>query len=425
MNSSKILENAYYQEWAFVYGRKFLLTILAIGSLLVTHKIGIYIGNLLFPDTSALQIIVQLAFIFLGYAGIDWVLANALASASNVETDQDKASRKTIWIFAIAALASTLLLSLSSNFFISNEMAGTPKLDEFNNQVQKAMVQDSILKMQAFTQLTNATKEQNTLVKEAKREKRRLIQKAVNNGSASWQSDYQLHKNNFKAWFWVCTSCPKKYQNYRNNILAAIRDGDHLIYEAKNHKKFVQSSLSPTLSYQLSKDSLLISVKDNAIKLEEERKFREDQLNIILLVLTLGCAILALILTYVLKEHRKRYGQQVIENNVKMVMVIFDIFNRLGNAFTDLFYTVIVQPFNFLKSKGYIKSYELVSNRLTISVTDNGTNATVNKTSISVNRLCLNCSTDISDKRSDAKYCGDKCRMEYHNFVPHKRRNQK
>ena len=425
MNSSKILENAYYQEWAFVYGRKFLLTILAIGSLLVTHKIGIYIGNLLFPDISTLQIIVQIAFIFLGYAGIDWVLANALASASNVETDQDGTSRKTIWVFAIVALASTLLLSISSNFFISNEMAGTPKLDEFNNQVQKAMVQDSVLKMQAFNQLTNATKEQNTLVKEAKLEKARLIQKAVNGGSASWKNDYQLHKNNPKAWFWVCTSCPKKYRNYRDNILAAIQEGDQLIYEAKNHKKFVQSSLSPTLSYELSKDSLLISVKENTIKLEEERKFREDQLNIILLVMTLDCAILALILTYVLKEHRKRYGQQVVENNVKMVMVIFDIFSRICNAFTDLLYTLIVQPFNFLKSKGYIKSYELASTRLTFTVTDKGNNVSVNDMSTNVNRLCLNCSTDISDKRSDAKYCGDKCRMEYHNFIPHKRRKQK
>ena len=38
--------------------------------------------------------------------------------------------------------------------------------------------------------------------------------------------------------------------------------------------------------------------------------------------------------------------------------------------------------------------------------TDNGTDK----------RLCMNCETGIDYKRSDAKFCGDKCRREYHSF---------
>ena len=417
--------SAYYQEWAFVYGRKFLLSFLALGSVLVTHKIGSYIGNLVFPDFLIPQIAIQIFFVALGWAAIDWVLANALSSASNV--DDVKGGKRPVWVFAIAALSSTLLLSISSNYFISGEMAGDTYLDDFNLQVKQAMVQDSVLKMKAFNSLENAAKDQNKLLSAAFKEKSRLISIAVQKGSKSWQNDYLRDKNNPKGFLWKCRRCSQSYKNYRQTILNATKQGDQLIYEAKNHKKFVQKSLSSTLSYSLSNDSLLLTVKDNTLKLEKERKSKESQLNIILLSMTLGCGILALILTYVLREHRKKYGQQIIENNVKLLMLIFDITQRFGNGLADILYTFTVQPFNFLQRKGWIKRYQLAeteNNR----ITDRRYNGSVTDKVLTVQqrkRLCVTCQTDISHKRSDAKFCGDACRLKHHNFIPNKRKSIK
>jgi hypothetical protein len=85
---SKTQESAYYQEWAYVQGRTFLLFLLALGSLLVTFRIGAYLGSLLFPDSPKLVFAVKSGFVFLGYLGIDWVLATALSSASHI-SDSD------------------------------------------------------------------------------------------------------------------------------------------------------------------------------------------------------------------------------------------------------------------------------------------------------------------------------------------------
>ena len=415
--NSRISQSAYYREWAFVYGRKFLLTILALGSVLVTHKIGMYFAALLAPHSFFFSLIIKTGFVALGWAGIDWVLANALAEASSIHPDEETHNNRPVWVFAICALVTTLLLSIASNQFISNELAGETHLDDFNAQVSKAMTQDSVLKSHAFYSLQNATKEQQSLVQSALKEKGRLVAAAVSKGTQSWKKDYYSHKNKPKAYFWTCGKCPQGYKNYRQSILDATKQGDQLIYEAKNHKKFVQQSLSPTLSYELAKDTLLATVNNNTLKLEQERKFRERQLNTILLVMTVGCGILALILTYVLKTLRKKYGQQVVENNVQFIMVLFDMCGRFGNGLADIIYTVFVHPFNALKKRGWIKSYALSSNRMTV-YPPNG----FLKTTQTVKRVCLNCKTDITHKRKQAKYCSDKCRMDYHKFIPHKKK---
>ena len=425
MQNPQTLLSAYYQEWAFVYGRKFLLSVLALGSILVTHMIGAHIGKLLFPTLPLLQLLTKIFFVAMGWAAIDWVLANALASASNVDEEEGKDgenkkySKRPVWVFALVALASTLALSLVSNYFISNQLAGKTHLSGFNQMVAKSMAQDSSLKSQAFAILQDAPKTQNKLITGALAEKGRLIAAAVNKGSESWKKDYQRGRNNPEAFFWKCRRCPQRYKDYRNGILAAIEEGDKIVSTARNHQSNLQASLSPTLSYQLSNDSLLLAVKKNTDQLEQERKERESQINTILLCMTLGCGILSLILTYVLREHRRKYGQQVIENNARMFMLIFDVFSRLGNGLLDIGYTVIVQPFNWLQRKGWLKRYRLSPNRLTDkpeTVTD-----IVTDKDLTDKRLCLNCSTDISHKRKGAKYCSDSCRMEHHNFVPHKR----
>ena len=426
MQNPQTLLSAYYQEWAFVYGRKFLLSVLAFGSVLVTHMIGAHIGKLLFPTLPLLQLLTKIFFVAMGWAAIDWVLANALASASHVDEEEEnkdgekkKYSKRPVWVFALVALASTLALSLVSNYFISNQLAGETHLSGFNQMVAKSMAQDSSLKSQAFAILKDAPKTQNKLVTEALAQKGRLMGVAIKKGSESWKKDYQRGRNNPKAFFWTCRRCPQRYKDYRNGILNAIEEGDKILAVARNHQSNLQASLSPTLSYQLSNDSLLLAVKKNTEQLEHERKERESQINIILLCMTLGCGILSLILTYVLREHRRKYGQQVIENNARFFMLIFDVFSRFGNGLLDIGYTLIVQPFNYFQRKGWLKRYQLSANRLTdkppaiaLTVTDNDR---------TVKRLCLNCRTDISHKRKGAKYCGDSCRMEYHNFTPHKR----
>lgn len=425
MQNPQTLLSAYYQEWAFVYGRKFLLSVLALGSILVTHMIGAHIGKLLFPTLPLLQLLTKVFFVAMGWAAIDWVLANALASASNVDEEEGKDgenkkySKRPVWVFALVALASTLALSLVSNYFISNQLAGKTHLSGFNQMVAKSMAQDSSLKSQAFAILQDAPKTQNKLITGALAEKGRLIAAAVNKGSESWKKDYQRGRNNSEAFFWKCRRCPQRYKDYRNGILAAIEEGDKIVSTARNHQSNLQASLSPTLSYQLSNDSLLLAVKKNTDQLEQERKERESQINTILLCMTLGCGILSLILTYVLREHRRKYGQQVIENNARMFMLIFDVFSRLGNGLLDIGYTLIVQPFNWLQRKGWLKRYRLSPNRLT-DKPETVTNI-VTDNDLTDKRLCLNCSTDISHKRKGAKYCSDSCRMEHHNFVPHKR----
>ncbi len=420
MKNSKVLVSAYYQEWAFVYGRKFLLSILALGSILITHKIGTYIADLLFPENPIFHFTVTVFFVGLGWAGIDWVLANALSSASSIDEEEDEnaiKAKRPVWFFAIAALISTLLLSLSSNFFISSQLAGKSHLSDFNEQVKQTMAQDSVLKTQAFQSLEAASAEQSELVVAALAEKKRMVKEAVSKGTPSWRNDYKHGKHNPEGYFWRCTDCPSKYKQYRKSIELAIEEGDKLVNEAKGHKKFVQQSLSPTLTYQPANDSMLITVKANTIQLEQERKEREGNLNVVLLAMTLGCAILALIITYVLREHRKRYGQQVIENNVKLIMFLVDISQRFGNGIAAIIYTLVVQPFNFLQRKGLVKRYELAQHAFAIPQS----NASVTANNTSVQRSCQNCQTDISHKRSDAKFCSDTCRMDYHNFIPHKK----
>lgn len=425
---SKTQESAYYQEWAYVQGRTFLLFLLALGSLLVTFRIGEYLGSLLFPDTPKLVFVIKAGFVLLGYLGIDWVLATALSSASHIsdsdvviiDEDTGKATqagpssrKRSVWVFAIAALLSTVGLSLVSNLFVSTEMAGRSHLLTYNGQVEQAISNDSLFKSKAFQLLEKAGDEERQRIDEARREKIKLVQAAVASGSESWQQDYELHKNNPKAWFWVCTSCPRSYRQYRQRIKDAMSTGDALIAQARGYQNNLQASLTPTLSYQLAADTMLTQVRNNVLSLESERSRRASLINLILLTLTIGAGLLSLILTYVLREHRKENGQQVAENHVRPIMMLIDIIYGIVTTLTDILFTLFAQPFHWLKANGYLKTYEITENRFTVA-----SNGSVGNTRTSGKRFCQSCQTDISHKRSDAKFCSDKCRMDYHNYVP-------
>lgn len=234
------------------------------------------------------------------------------------------------------------------------------------------------------------------------------------------QRDYQLHKNNPKAWFWTCKKCAKEYKAYRENIRAAILEGDKLIANAQGYSSTIQSALSPTLTYSVSQDTFLHTMKQNVVTLENERKTSQKRLNSILLVMTLMFGGLSVGLTIVLRDHRKRHGQQVPDSNVRMTMIILDLSSRLGEVIVDVIYTIVLQPFNYLKRKRWIKTYQLTDSRY------NATVGTEESTILKANtiRICDECQTDISHKRSDARFCSDACRMQWHNFVPHKSTGQ-
>lgn len=413
-------ENAYQQEWAYVKGRTFTLNLLALGSLVVTFRLGGFIGNMVSSNDNVV-FSVRLIFMWLAYMAVDWVLKNALAAASNVQKDEeDSPTPKSVMRFAAAALVTTLGLSLASNPFISSELAGKSYLPEFNQEIVAAIQRDSTLKMEAFAALKEAGEVEDGKVQAAYRQKKVLVAEAVAKGSKSWKNDYQLHKNNPKAWFWTCQKCPSEYKAYREGILAAIQEGDKLIANAQGYSSSVQATLSPTLSYSVSQDTFLLAMKGNVQKLEKERQTAEKRLNTVLLVMTIMFGGLSVGLTIVLRDHRKQHGQLVPDGNVRMVMIVLDMSNRLGEIVTDIIYTLILQPFNYLKRKRWIKSYKVTDSRSNATVVTTANNLSVTETE----RTCDQCGTNISHKRSDARFCSDMCRMQWHNFVPHKTANK-
>ncbi len=435
--------NTYYQEWGYLKGRQFLLTILAIGSILTMFRLGTFVGSLISPNTNTIFTF-QLTFVFLGYLGIDWVLANALAGYSTLNegetividndtgkrVSQQNPAQRLLWKFALTALFTTLVLSIVSNLFISSEMAGESELKIYNQQLIGAIKSDSTLKMKAFSTIENAGQQQAEMITQAQANKKAYIAKAITEGSASWQADYQKHKNNPRGWFWTCKDCPSGYKNYRDNIKVAIERGDQEIAAAQNYLTSIQNSLAPTLSYQLSQDSTLHLLSRNVETLEQERKWRQRIINYILLVVTLGSGLLALVLSTVIREHRLAYGQQVEENHVRLIMYLVDMLERLGTGLSDLIYTLTVQPSLWLKNRGYISEYQLIQKKPEESTHGKSRtkraatakrkrapkaekHASVSDTS---ERVCETCHTDISHKRSDAKYCSDTCRWEANGF---------
>ena len=124
-NISASEENAYQQEWAYVKGRMFTLNLLAIGSLVVTFRLGGFIGNMV-SDNSTTVFFIRAIFMWLAYMAIDWVLKNSLAAASNVGKDeQNSPTPKSVIRFAGAALLTTLGLSLASNLLLAQNSQET------------------------------------------------------------------------------------------------------------------------------------------------------------------------------------------------------------------------------------------------------------------------------------------------------------
>ncbi len=202
-------ENAYQQEWAYVKGRGFTLNLLAIGSLVVTFRLGGFIGNMVSSGSTTIFCI-RAVFMWLAYMAVDWVLKNSLAAASNVEKGEKATpTPKSVILFAVTALLTTLGLSIASNPFISNELAGESYLPQFNQEIVAAIQRDSSLKVQAFSAIKDASKEQDKKIKASYNQKKVLVREAVAEGSASCKGIINFTKIILKRGSGLVKNAPK------------------------------------------------------------------------------------------------------------------------------------------------------------------------------------------------------------------------
>lgn len=412
---SRTQENAYKQEWGYVTGRQFLLAIVAIGSMIVTMNLGGYVGELMFGKGSPWAIFaMKCFFVFLCFLAIDWVLINSLSSASNITNadieiiDEDTgerisqnndAGKRSIWQLATASLIATIALSIASNFLISFFIGGENPAADYNRQIEAAMDRDSVLRSKALETIALVGAEERNRIQQAREQAAALLAAAVAEGSPSWQKDYRNHKDNPRGWFWTCTDCPPAYKQYRNEILEAREKGRRLIEEARGYSGAIVASLSPTLSYESAKDSTLMQYGLNTAILARERQVKIWIINVFLAILTISCGLLAFFVSKVLLEHRRQHGQFVIENHTGPIMTLLDLSGQFVDGVRDILYTIVSLPYRGLKSRNLIFSYE--------------PNHEIRGMQIDHGRRCLNCGTDISHKRKDAKFCSDSCRASY------------
>jgi len=408
---------SYYIEWGYVKGRGFTLNFLAFGSMLFFYRIGSQLGAMTFGHGSPLIFWVRLLCVILAYYSIDWVLKVVLTDASTVakqnaelfdvngnKIEVSERNAASIWKVAIAALCITTGISVASNFFVSSELSGDSHLLTYQSQLVSRMNTDSALINKALQILDQSADKQTQLTANATAQRSALIDAAIKNGSPSWRNDYYLHKNNSKAWFWTCKSCPSGYIAYREGIKVAIAEGDKILARASGYSELMAATLSPTLSPSMAKDSTLMELKTITQTLESERKHKERLTNIALLIITIASAIVTFLLTWLLRKHRIVNGQLVNDNPARFMMVTFDIFNRVKRLLSDILFTVTFNIHELLLEKGWLKSYTVEDTHVTESL-----HATVR-----VHKTCIHCDAKLIGKRSDSKYCNDTCRANFH-----------
>jgi len=407
---------SYYIEWSYVQARGFVLNFLALGTMLMFYRIGSMIAERGFPDIPFMLWILRGVMVGIAYYAIDWglkiVLTDASATAAppshikdisgnKIEPDQERKSTY-LWRVAIFAVSITTGISLTSNFFVSADLSGESHLPEYLQTLEREALRDSTMKMQAFLLLEAAPTLQSQMIKDARSEAHRLLREAVNSGTPSWKADYNAHKNNRKAWFWTCFDCPSKYKAYRNRIIAAIEEGESIISETGGYTQQITATLSPTLARDISQDSTTIEVKTAIYQLEAEREEKEKAINIVLMIMTIAGAMLALVLTWLLKKHREYNGQLINDNPARFLMVATDITNRMRRIFSDILYSLTFHQHERALNRGYLVSYTVEEQNVTASL-----HATVHHM-----KRCEWCDKSLRGKRSDAKYCDDDCRSK-------------
>lgn len=404
---------SYYIEWSYVQARSFVLNFLALGTMLMFYRIGTILAERTFPDISSMRLLIQIFMIATAYYAIDWglkiILTDASATAAPPSSVKDISGNKIevkaqkgiyLWRIAIFAALITTGISLTSNLFVSADLSGRSYLPEYVTILKQETRRDSVMKANAFALLSKAPEVQSQMIREANKEARQLLTEAINSGTPSWKRDYFTHKDNRKAWFWTCTSCPSEYKSYRNRIITAIEEGKEIKAKAGGYTQDITATLSPTLSHDVASDSTVVKMEAATYQLEQERKSREKAINIVLMIMTIAGAILALILTWLLKKHREINGQLINDNPARFLMVATDIFNRIRRLCSDILYSLTFHQHEKLLNRGTLISYTVEEQNATASL-----HATVHNV-----KRCQWCDKPLRGKRSDAKYCDDHCR---------------
>lgn len=406
---------SYYIEWSYVQARSFVLNFLALGTMLMFYRIGSLIAEQAFTNSSLMLWVMRLSMVSIAYYAIDWglkiVLTDTSSTAAPPSSVRDISGNKVeakerntnhLWKVAILAVCITTGVSLTSNIFVSSDISGRSHLPAYLQTVEREAMRDSVMKMQAFSLLQTAPETEGKMLSNARKQATELLNTAVNSGTASWKKDYYSHRNNQKAWFWTCSNCAKGYKDYRNRIITAMREGDEIIAGASGYMQSITASLSPTLSRELGKDSTMIDVRATVMQMEAERQSRKRTINLVLMMMTIAGAILALVLTWLLKKHREFYGQLINDNPARFLMVATDISNRARRIFSDVLYSLTFHQHERALSRGYIVSYTVEEQNVTADL-----HATVHSA-----KRCQWCDKTLRGKRSDAKYCDDECRSQ-------------
>ena len=177
-----------------------------------------------------------------------------------------------------------------------------------------------------------------------------------------------------------------------------------MIASANGYSQNITATLSPTLSYSATQDSALIELRKTTAALEERRQSKQDTLNIVLMAMTIAGALMSLLVTWLLKKHREHYGQLIPDNPIRFLLVTTDIMNRIRKVLSDILYSITFYQHERMVRNGFVKTYTLEDTHITDEL-----HATVH-----IQKRCLFCEKKLIGKRSDAKYCDDKCRMNYH-----------
>jgi predicted nucleic acid-binding Zn ribbon protein len=185
-----------------------------------------------------------------------------------------------------------------------------------------------------------------------------------------------------------------------------MEEGSNLIANASGYSENVRSSLSPTLSYTLMKDSTIHLYAQNIIALEKERKARGNTLFWLMTVFTVICGVISYQITLMLRDHRLHFGQYIIEDNIAPVEQALDMLQKITVAIRDSLYTLISLPYRQLLKRNLITAYQVQTPDHALTI-NNG-------------RVCKNtgCGRSIEHKSRSAKFCSDNCRNEWHNNNP-------
>lgn len=283
-----------------------------------------------------LSLLVTSFFVLLLYFCIDWVLKIILTELSRAGHEgttvkdiygQTITIKRTdtafLWRIAGIALLITTAISITSNFMVADQLSGDSPYQAYQQQILASLSLNDKASNQAIETLHHISTDTALMDK-----RERIIYTAIHSEEhQSWINDYENAKGNMKAWFWTCTQCPKGYKAYRNRILKAMQEADALEEEATSTSITLTQNIAQTLE-GVSDTTMLSKLETVSGLLNEDKENKEWLINAILLAMTLGGAVLSVILTKLLKKHREANGQLVNDNPATMLMAFTGLFKQ-------------------------------------------------------------------------------------------------